>query len=151
MALRPASRSVEQPLGGNRTGSGRWREEARRRCRAGIVAHAGRLADERYLYDPGTRLIGQSGTGVWATTVYDSMGNTTLKWNQWAAPSKIAYDAASWLVTLVVGSRTTIYVFDRNGRGTAGRGCIAATGCSFGKENRMRRVQHSDGLLWACV
>ena len=104
-----------------------------------------------YVYDAGTRLTGQNGTGVWATMSYDSVGNTTLKWNQGSNPMTMSYDAASRLVTQTLGAVVTTYVFDLNGNTTVERSGGVSTGFSFDKENRMKGVQHSDGSLSTSV
>jgi YD repeat-containing protein len=100
-----------------------------------------------YVYDPGTRLIGQQGTGTWATMAYDPVGNTTLKWNQGQNPMTMSYDPASRLVTQTLGAVVSTYLFDLNGNTSLQVSGGVPTGYAYDKENRMKLVQNSDGTL----
>ena len=71
-----------------------------------------------YLNDAKGRLVGQQGAGLTATFVYDAIDNTSVKWHQGQAPMTMAYDLASRIVTMLLGSATTTYQFDKNGNMT---------------------------------
>lgn len=91
-----------------------------------------------WTYDKAYRLLGQQGTGAWATFTYDSVGNTSLKWQQGSAPQTMSYDAAQRQTTSIQGSTISSYtLYDNAGNKTVEQAGATFTTFSYDPENRL--------------
>ena len=98
-----------------------------------------------WTYDNAYRLLGQQTAGAYATFTYDTVGNTTTKWQSGTSPMTFVYDAANRITTMQQGAVRTTYTYDNNGNPTLENAASALTTNSYDAANRLTGVVPSAG------
>ena len=77
----------------------------------------------------------------------DDVGNITVKHHQRSSPMSMTFDAASRIVTALVGSVTTTFTFDDNGNQISENNNGALSQWAFDDENKMKKFTDTDGTV----
>lgn len=97
-----------------------------------------------YVNDAINRLTAQIAPSAYATFVYDSRGNTLVKWHQGTPQVTMSYDVASRLTTEIYGASTTGFTYNQAGARTAMNVDGAISGYVYDGENRVTKVTNPD-------